>query len=44
MTKLSIPTFAFLAAAIVMLAGCQSDAARGIYVAPPPGVWDNYRN
>lgn len=42
MTKLPLLTFVLIIA-VLTLAGCQSDAARGIYVAPPAGGWENYR-
>jgi hypothetical protein len=43
MTKLPVLTLVVLAFAALALAACQSDAARGIYVAPPAGGWENYR-
>ncbi len=43
MTRLPVLTFVALAFAALFLAGCQSDAARGIYVSPPAGGWQNYR-
>lgn len=43
MTKLPVLTLVALAFAALALGGCQSDAARGIYVAPPAGGWENYR-
>ncbi len=43
MTKPPVLTLVALTFAALALAGCQSDAARGIYVAPPAGGWENYR-